>query len=71
MTVQSTLPLHPIATAPRDGTWMVLWYVGEFGSAWVTTGYWHFGHLRFFSAKGFDHCHTATHWSPLPKLEEL
>lgn len=61
---------RPIETAPRDGTWLLLWlpYAGGYGQCHIAPGRWAKDHYRktfswFINGNGMR---RPTHWRPLP-----
>lgn len=69
---------QPIKTAPRDGTWFIIWThdkpeVGRYQlTTWSRFVYEGDGLYRredetIYECDGFNNFGTATHWMPLPE----
>ena len=55
--------LLPIETAPRDGTWLLLWDGAFVLGFWSSKGTWDDGGFH-------DDMSEITHWMPLPPPPE-
>jgi hypothetical protein len=57
---------QPIETAPKDGTWLLLWCGWEIVGHWVEDGK-RVKHGWSDDPNGIDPIFMVTHWMPLPE----
>ena len=58
---------QPIATAPRDGTWIIGWFARDFSPYRISWGRNHRDVLTWCTSFGSFLDGYITHWMPLPE----